>query len=330
MLCAVAARRQGELSLIEAIRTRAKAGSGVRVGIGDDCAVLRPPAGREVVVTTDFSLEGRHFRRDWHPANSVGHRCLARGLSDLAAMGAWPLSAFLSIALPGDLRSTAAGRRWVTGFLDGLLRLADATGTPLSGGDTAAAPGDAVLADIVLVGTVPRGRALLRSGARVGDGLYVTGLLGGSAAELAALTQTPGRFRRAVDDGAHPHLFPAPRLRVGQTLLRRGLATAAIDLSDGLSTDLHHLCAASGVGALVDADALPLHPFAAGSLDLALNGGEDYELLFTAKAKSNLPRVLQGVPVTRIGMMVAATQGVRLQRNGRTQSLVAAGWEHRL
>ncbi len=322
----------GELGLIRTIRARVATGSCttahrlVRVGIGDDCAVLRPPPGHDILVTTDFSLEGRHFRRDWHPARSVGHRCLARGLSDLAAMGARPLSAFLSLALPATLRTTPSGRRWVEGFLEGLLHLAEATNTPLSGGDTAAAPGDAILADIVLVGSAPRGKALLRSTARPGDALYVTGTLGGSAAELAALSQSPRAYRNATADTTHPHLFPSPRLGVGATLLRRNLATAAIDLSDGLSTDLHHLCEASNVGALVDADTLPLQA----SLDLALHGGEDYELLFTARPETRIPRTLAQTPITRIGTITQATGGIRLQTGEQAHPLKAAGWEHHL
>ncbi len=302
----------------------------MRLGIGDDCAVLRPARGHDIVVTTDFSLEGRHFRRDWHTAASAGHRCLARGLSDLAAMGATPLSAFLSLALPQGLRATAGGRRWVRGFLDGLLRLAERTATPLSGGDTATAPGSAVLADIVLVGSVRRDQALLRSGAKAGDSLYVTGLLGGAAAELRLLASQPRRFRSAVDDGTHPQLFPAPRLRVGQALAQRGLARAAMDLSDGLSTDLGHLCRASGVGAIVEAAALPVHPLALclpDALDLALNGGEDYELLFTARPGTRMPRSIAGVPITRIGQ-VTAGHAVLLQEAGSNRPLRANGWEH--
>jgi thiamine-monophosphate kinase len=325
----------GELALIDSIRSRAgsgkaHAGGAVRLGIGDDCAVLRPPTGHDVLVTTDFSLEGRHFRRDWHPAPSAGHRCLARGLSDLAAMGAKPMAAFLSLALPAGLTANAAGRRWVDGFLDGLMALGSATGTPLAGGDTSAAPGDTVLADIVLLGSAPRGKELRRSGARPGDSLFVTGALGGAAAELAALAARPQRFRRAVDDGSHPHLFPAPRLIAGQRLRR--VASAAMDLSDGLSTDLRHLCTESSVGAIVDAAALPLHRLTAPSEDamaMALHGGEDYELLFTAPAKARVPRQIGGVPITRIGQIIAGRE-ILLRQHGLETPLTAGGWEHRI
>lgn len=329
-----------ELALLREIRVRAegirgRAGRGGRsavpVGIGDDCAVLRPRAGTDVVVTTDFSLEGVHFRRDWHPASSAGHRCLARGLSDLAAMGAEPLSAFLSLAVPAGLTKNAAGRRWIGGFLDGLFRLAEAVGVPVSGGDTARAPGEQVLADIVLAGTVPRGKALLRSGARVGDGLYVTGSLGGAATELRLLSERPGRFKAAVDEGMHPQLFPVAQLGVGRVLARRGLATAAMDLSDGLSTDLGHLCEASGVGAEIEAERLPVHPLARempDGLGLALHGGEDYELLFAVGAGVNVPKRIGGVAVTRIGAVVAGS-GVVLVESGKRSVLRPGGWEHR-
>ncbi len=186
-------REMGELELIERIRSEwGAAGRGSRslarnlaLGIGDDCAILRPPRGHELLVTTDFTLEGRHFRRDLHPPESVGHRTLARGLSDLAAMGARPLAAFLSLALPGEMLATRAGRVWVERFFAGLRSLADRHAVPLAGGDTAESPSDLVLADIVLIGSAPAGRALRRSGARAGDALYVTGELGGAAAELA-------------------------------------------------------------------------------------------------------------------------------------------------
>ncbi|MDP9040314.1 MAG: AIR synthase related protein, partial [Acidobacteriota bacterium] len=154
------------------------------LGIGDDCALLRAPPGHELAVTTDLLLEGRHFRRDWHPAASAGHRALARGLSDLAAMGARPLAAFLSLALPPRMLGTRTGRAWVDGFFAGLHALGDRMGVPLAGGDTAESPADLILADITLVGSVTPGRALRRSAARPGDRLYVTGSLGGAAAEL--------------------------------------------------------------------------------------------------------------------------------------------------
>jgi thiamine-monophosphate kinase len=309
-------------------------GVGVRLGIGDDCAILKPRAGEEIVVTTDLSLEGRHFRRDWHPAASVGHRALARGLSDIAAMGARPVAAFLSLALPG---AVAKDKRWVDRVLDGLLALAKLHGVPLAGGDTSEAPGDAVIADIVLLGAAPSGRALRRSGARVGDVLCCTGALGGAAAELVALSAEPPKFAGAQADGTHPHLFPQPRLSVGQALLRRKLATACIDMSDGLSTDLAHLCEASGVAAEIDASVLPLHVLAEklspkARMHGALHGGEDYELLFTARASTRVPRSIGGVAVTRIGRIVSQRSGAAqvslIDADGQRTALDAKGWEH--
>jgi thiamine-monophosphate kinase len=339
----LAAAPRGELAWIERIRHRAAStarGAGaLRLGIGDDCAILAPPRGHEIVVTTDMSLEGRHFRRDWHPARSVGHRALARGLSDLSAMGARPLAAFLSIAIP---RTVAGEPAWIESFLTGLLDLAAATKTPLAGGDTAEAACSLITIDMVLLGATPAGRALRRSGAQPGDRIFVTGSLGGAAAELAGLaasaaTRGAGKVSKAAPGNLHPHLFPQPRLAVGQALLRRRLASACIDLSDGLSTDLAHLCTASNVAAEIHAAQLPLHPLAGAqppeaALHHALHGGEDYELLFTAPAAAAVPRAIAGVPVTCIG---------EIRRAGRSRplvSLIAAdgtrtpldpgGWEH--
>jgi len=169
-----------EKSLIQGVRRAVPSGGkSIRVGIGDDCGVLRPPTGHEILVTTDFTLEGIHFRREWQSAEVVGRRCLTRGLSDIAAMGGMPLAVFLSLALPGKLP-----QKWVDGFMRGLLALARECSAPLTGGDTAQSP-QGVLADIVVLGTVPKGKAILRSGAKPGDCVYVTGELGGG---LAALT----------------------------------------------------------------------------------------------------------------------------------------------
>ena len=325
-----------ELRCIEHIRNRASTtlSKAVRLGIGDDCAILKPPPGHELLVTTDFSLEGRHFRRDWHSAASAGHRTLARGLSDLAAMGAKPVAAFLSLALP---RSAARNPLWLDGFLDGLLTLATTYRVPLAGGDTSESPSDHVLADIVLIGSAPAGRALRRSSARPGDLLYCTGSLGGAAAELAELSASPRTFRNANTAGNHPHLFPQPRLAVGAALLRRQLASSCIDLSDGLSTDLMHICTASNVTAEIEVASIPIHPFAQrldprSALDAALHGGEDYELLFTAPPTTKLPRSLGGVRITQIGRILTRRKGraqvTLIDRDGHRSALPPQGWEH--
>ncbi|MBS1800785.1 MAG: thiamine-phosphate kinase [Acidobacteria bacterium] len=325
----------GELSLIEHIRRSFPARhSAVALGIGDDCAILRPPRGSEVLVTTDFSLEGRHFRRDLHPAASAGHRCLARGLSDLAAMGASPLAAFLSLAVPPRLLRARRGRLWLEGFFAGIRELASRHGVVLAGGDTAESPADLIFADIVLIGSAPRGRALRRSAARPGDNIYVTGSLGGAHAELTALLAS-NRPARVTGWQGHPHFFPQPRLAVGSALLRRHLASAAIDLSDGLSTDLTHLCEASGVRAEIDASALPLSTSLAkltpdAAMYAALHGGEDYELLFTAPGI--VPRGIAGVPLTCIGSVHKASGGkpriMLTDLQGRRSPLRPGGWEH--
>lgn len=300
---------------------RGKAHSGSRVagllrGIGDDCAVVHLPAGHEALVTTDFSLEGIHFRRDWHPPESVGHRCLARGLSDIAAMGGAPVAAFLSLALPSELP-----QGWVDGFLKGFLGLANKFAVPLAGGDTAQSPAG-VLADIMVLGSVPRGQAVLRSGARPGDFLYVTGELGGAAQLLSRLLSDSVKKSQPR---RHPtHFFPVPRLAAGRHLRERGLATAMIDISDGLSTDLRHLCDESGVGARIYADRVPSAGGEA-NLRFALHGGDDYELLFACRRLLRGP--IGGVKVTRIGEITRGRRMV-LVDGGKEKDLPAEGWEH--
>jgi thiamine-monophosphate kinase len=331
----------GELGLIEQIRRDFPAGSkAVTLGIGDDCAILRPLPGSEVLVTTDFTLEGRHFVRDLHPPESVGHRCLARGLSDLAAMGATPLAAFLSLALPSSMLATSVGREWLQRFFNGLRALAEMHRVPLAGGDTSESPGGRnglILADIVLVGTAPKGEALRRSGATASDALYVTGELGGAAAEFTTMLKRHRRILSAATTENHPQLFPEPRLDVGESLLRRKLATACIDISDGLSTDLAHLCRASGACAEIEQAVLPIHPLAHKlgekvALRTALHGGEDYELLFTAPPSVLLPTSLAGVPITRIGSLKKKRSGRPLismiAPDGSHVELKPGGWEH--
>jgi thiamine-monophosphate kinase len=313
-----------EIKLIERIRrlsnqkvnaTRPLRGAGVRVSIGDDCAVLRLPRGHEALVTTDFNLENIHFRRAWHPPDSVGHRCLARGLSDIAAMGGEPIAAFLSLALPRDVQ-----QKWVDQFLRGLLRLASRFGVPLAGGDIAQSRGG-VLADIVVLGSVPAGKAVLRSGARAGDLIYVTGQIGGAAAVLHRLRA--GKRIRAKDFPAH--FYPTPGLEVGRYLREHRLANAMIDISDGLSTDLNHICEESGVGARITASDIPAADNAV--LSLALHGGDDYELLFTVPAKIRVPTNVAGVPITHIGEIVRG-RGVRIVQHGSEKKLAPGGWQH--
>jgi thiamine-monophosphate kinase len=308
-----------EKNLISHIRRSARRSKAVLTGIGDDCAVLRFPPGHELLVTTDFSIENIHFRRAWHPPELVGWRCLTRGLSDIAAMGGEPLAAFLSLAVASDVPQT-----WVNRFFNGLLTLANKFKVPLAGGDTAQSP-SGIQADIVVVGSVPKGRAVLRSGAKAGDQIYVTGALGGAAATLGLLMEG-----KRVGKAYSPYLRPLPRLAIGQWLRRRAIPSAMIDLSDGLSTDLAHICQESHAGAEIDAAAIPRQRPARDkkpvALDLALNGGDDYELLFTSA--SSVPSKIAGVQVTRIGLITRSKDMRLLAADGQPRPFKAAGWEH--
>jgi thiamine-monophosphate kinase len=307
-----------ELELIQRIRrTVSRTPTKLGRGIGDDCAVVEIPRGHEVLATTDFSLEGVHFRREWHPPDSVGHRCLARGLSDIAAMAGIPRAVFLSLALPADLP-----QHWVNEFIRGFLNLARRYSVTLAGGDIAQSP-NGILADIVVIGMIPKGKAVLRSGACPGDTLYVSGTLGASVATLEEL-----RAGKKLRPRAHlRHFYPDPRIALGRYLREHKLASAMIDTSDGLSTDLRHLCDESRVGAIMDAAALPTTR-ADNARQLAFDGGEDYELLFTAPANKRIPSKIAGVLITRIGAMTRGRQ-IKLQfPDGKLKPLPAAGWQH--
>jgi thiamine-monophosphate kinase len=321
---------QAERELIAGIRrlVRGQAGRAVVRGIGDDCAILKVAAGQQLLVTTDLCIEDVHFRRKWHPPASVGHRCLVRGLSDIAAMGGEPLACFLSLGLPSRL-----SQKWVDGFLRGFELLARRFAVPLAGGDVSAAP--AITADIVVAGQIPSGKAVLRSGARPGDRIYVTGELGGSAAVLQRLYAG----KRVRPSRTERHFYPQPRLEAGRWLLSHRLATAMIDLSDGLSVDLARICRESRVGARINAQDIPVAKGA--NLELALHGGDDYELLFTVPEKAKLPATAGGVKLTAIGTIVghvghaghAGQKDYRsairiLDQNGEERILEPRGWQH--
>jgi thiamine-monophosphate kinase len=291
---------------------------GVLLGIGDDCAVLSAFPGRQLLVTTDLCIENVHFRRQWHSPHSVGHRCLTRGLSDIAAMGGEPVACFLSLGLPADLP-----QRWVNSFLAGLEQLARRFRVALSGGDISAA--EEIIADIMVVGQVPSRKAVLRSGARPGDRIFVTGDLGKSGTVLQRL-YAGERVRPAA---SNRHFFPEPRLKAGQWLRAHGLATSMIDISDGLSVDLLHLCVESRMDAVIRADAVPVSRGA--TLDLALNSGDDYELLFTTNRRSRLPALIGGVKISEIGVIErTSTRPVvtLLDRAGKSRRLDPQGWQH--
>lgn len=290
--------RTSELGLVERIRNMAGRSSHLALGIGDDCAIYRSRAGEELLFTTDLLVEDVHFRRETHPPDAVGHKALARGLSDIAAMGGEPRFCLLSVAL-----APWVDDEWVDKFFRGLLRLAKKEKCPLAGGDLG--HGAVLCCDIVVCGAAPKGRALRRDGARVGDAIWVSGRLGASALGLA--TRTGVAWKR--------HLYPRARLDAGRAL--RGLATAAMDLSDGLSIDLRRLGEASGLAAELDREP---PQFAGATREQALHGGEDYELLFTLPEGRKGPR-----GATRIGKMVRGKPGeVRLLG----EVLPALGYDH--
>jgi thiamine-monophosphate kinase len=274
-----------ELQLIERIRARAPQAprSGLVLGIGDDCAVFHPRgAAEDLLFTTDLLVEDVHFRRETHSAQDIGWKALARGLSDIAAMGGEPRFCLVSLAL-----AEWNDARWVDGFYAGLLRLAVREHAPLAGGDLGRSA--KTTCDIVVCGAAPRGKWLRRDGARAGDAIYVSGELGGSA---RGLETGKGSARRR-------HLRPEPRLALGKYLRTHLGATAAMDLSDGLSLDLHRLCKASGLSAEIEPPPL----FRGATLEQALHGGEDYELLFTARARRPVPERFESIRLTRIGTM---------------------------
>jgi len=311
-----------EKSLIAGIRSRAHGARAVALGIGDDCAVLRVPSGHEILVTTDFSLEGVHFRTEWHPPEIIGHRCLARGLSDIASMGGQPLAAFLSLALP-----PGTPKSWIDRFLKGLLKLADNFHVSLAGGDTAESR-KGILADIAVVGSVAKNKAIRRSGAKAGDRIFVTGELGGSAATLNLLFS--GRPLQPKEFPQHFH--PVPRIEIGRLLREHRMASAMIDISDGLSTDLAHICEESGVGAEIIAEAIPLssigRPLRPVDLKFALHGGDDYELLFTVPRAKKIPRRIAGVPLTQIGRITRGKEMLLVDERGIRRKLKPRGWQH--
>jgi thiamine-monophosphate kinase len=298
----------GEFDLIRRHFMRTEHRDGVVLGVGDDCALLAPAPGQQLAVSCDMLVEGRHFLSTVAP-DALGHKALAVNLSDLAACGATPLACTLALALP------RADEAFVAGFARGLLALADAAGIALVGGDTNAGPLNIC---ITVFGQVPTGQALLRSGAQPGDDLWVSGTLGDARLALEVFRGThtlPGeafaQVRRAME-------WPQPRLALGQAL--RGVASAAIDLSDGLVGDLGHVLARSGVGARVQADALPrsailaAQPAALQRL-CTLAGGDDYELLFTApaaqRAAVQAAAAGAGVAVTCCGS-IEAEPGLRI------------------
>ena len=313
----------GEFELIERFFTgRGAVRDDVRLAVGDDAAVLTPRIGAELVLALDTIVADAHFPADTG-ARFVGHRVLAVNLSDLAAMGAEPAWALLGLTLP------AADESWLAGFAAGLDELARRFGVALVGGDTTRGP---LAATVTVGGWVPRGEALKRSGAKPGDDLWVSGTLGDAGAGLAILQARLAAGGAAREELLRRFLLPEPRVGLGVAL--RGIASACIDISDGLAGDLEKLCRASGVGARLDCTQLPRSAQlleAAGeeaAMRFALSAGDDYELLFTAAAtaRHQIESLVPVTPVSRIGA-ITATPGVHLQGAGPERDLVH-GFDH--
>jgi thiamine-monophosphate kinase len=304
----------GEHALIERIRARLPpAPAFVVVGIGDDAAVIEPERNALEVITTDSQVEGVHFDLAFTSPADVGHKALAVNLSDVAAMGAAPRVALLSLILP-----PAWPVAHLDALLDGMITLARRSKVSIVGGNIARSPGPLVV-DVTLTGSVHRRRVLTRTDARVGDDLYVSGTLGGAALGLRALRANHGD----VSPAARRYRRPEPRLRLGMLLGRNRAARACVDLSDGLADGIRQIGSASGVGAVIDAGAIPVEPDA--SLQDALSGGEDYELLFAVAPKlrrrlEGVRRLTKDVAVTRIGRLTADRRFL-LERGGTTEEL---------
>jgi len=314
-------------------------------GIGDDAAVIRETAGRDSLVTTDLLVEDIDFHRDTTTSRLLGHKALAVSLSDIAAMGGRPQWALLSLGIPHEI--------WNSDFLDefyeGFFALADLYGVALVGGDVSRTP-EKIVIDSMVMGQCANGQAILRRGARAGDHIFVTGSLGGSAAGLRLL----GRGARVVpkdvplntvDPDSHSvrqlllrHLRPEPRVGWGLVLGEEQLATAMIDISDGLSSDLHHLCNESAAGALIEAGRIPIDPLVAAicgrrALDpllLALHGGEDFELLFTVPPEkvASLPKAVDGISISQIGRITNEPGQICVAEKDRVWGLEPKGFDH--
>jgi thiamine-monophosphate kinase len=297
--------------------------------VGDDCAVLPKNAEVDLLITADLLIEEIDFRIDWASPLQIGYKALSVSLSDIAAMGGTPASALLSVGVPQRL--------WNSGFPENLLvgwhELAAKFAVELIGGDISKSPGKLVLDSIVL-GEVPKGKAVLRSGARPGHAIFVSGALGGASGGLGLLqASSPQDNPNGPEANLRARqLRPFPQVDLGKRLRELGIISSMIDVSDGLASDLKHICDASNVGSVLDAENIPIDPNLREvmrfdeSLDAALNGGEDFELLFTI-SESNIP-ALADLPVTRIGSVTSHTGRLELIRNGTVESLVPSGFQH--
>ena len=336
---------KSEFDFIASLRQRVAASAlkneALIAGLGDDAAVFRGSAGKETVITADLLVEDIDFRRTTTPPFLLGHKALAVSLSDIAAMGARPMWSLISIGVPEDVWQT----EFVDQFYDGLLELANHYGVQLIGGDTSRT-NESIVIDSVVAGECATASAVMRSGASPGDQIFVTGSLGAAAAGLRLIERgahlaeqnLADEDSQKLDHVLIRQLRPEPRVGWGIVLGEERLATSMIDLSDGLSSDLNRLCEASDVGALIDSSLLPIDNRvvelcgrrALDPLQLALHGGEDFELLFTVKAANvlRLPRRVDGVEIKRIGAITKAVEGVKISEGSRIWDLKPGGWKH--
>ena len=327
-----------ESQVIARLRRRAGVGDQVVLGIGDDAAVIKTSSTADLIACCDLMVEGVHFRTEWTPPRLLGRKALAVNLSDVAAMGGVPKFALMSIALPGKYSS-----EFLDELFDGVFEIAHETRVSIIGGDTSSSR-DSLFIDISVIGECRRNQAVTRHGALVGDRIYVSGPLGASAVGLSLLEA--GLRIEDARDSTDPRLqavskllSPEPRLRLGQALGESGLATAMIDISDGLSTDLWHILEESGVGARIYATQIPVADcvsVAAAApggdpLSLALNGGEEYELLFTVRPEDRQQLAVLsesvGATITEIGEIIVEKQ-LNLERNGAIEPVLARGYQH--
>jgi thiamine-monophosphate kinase len=327
-VCAILYNRSmlSEFDLISRYFTRPlRHASRVALGIGDDCALLSPSAGMQMAISSDMLVEGRHFFPQADPAK-LGHKCLAVNLSDLAAMGAQPVAFTLALSLP------EANKDWLAAFSQGLFTLADEHACELIGGDTTRGPLNIC---ITIFGEVPAGQALRRDAAQAGDDIWVSGALGDARLALAGMRKEMVLDAETSEAAAVRMHEPLPRVALGLAL--RGIAHAAIDISDGLIGDLGHILARSGVGASLNVDALPIGAMLASqSQDMrrrfALAGGDDYELCFTA-AVSDRDTIAAAasraaIPVTRVGRIEAGSSLRLTDASGATLDLSPAAFDH--
>ncbi len=320
----------GEFGFIERIREAvAKSkGTGVRLGIGDDCAVLELPPGQVLLTSTDLLIEEIHFRPEWSDWRALGSKCVSVNVSDVAAMGGSPRHLYLGLAIPATMAMED-----LDAFLEGFLEAAADYGAVLVGGDTCRSPGPLMIS-VTVEGAAPTEQVVSRNGARPGDAIYVSGTLGDSALALKRLQSG----QPMTDELADRHHRPQARVALGRALAGARLPSAMIDVSDGVSADLGHILEASVVGARLEQGQFPLSSGFSkalvqdpGLFELALCGGEDYELLFTVPADKEhlLSTLVADVPVTRIGTVTEADQGLLLvDEAGQMRTLKAKGFNH--